>query len=345
MEIMLSFGSWNQAQHNWQRIISVPVEKAIPPLCGSSGFLLWNQGLSSEQGQGACFNLENITGGGRTWETITRGGFLFHPLGSVILKICFTLQFQLATATRLASVLRYSFSTSPQSGLLFQVKRPESSSSGKSRSPSGGRSGRGSSYNKLARLQIVLKDGRLGFELWAFQVTVVMDDAGVGTRSLLLFVENFPCSVKDFLFTHGEAIKTRRQMEQVGPSFKAEWFPSVFDIETGEAFRQLTNYCFHRGNHNKWFVSCCLTKITTGTVNGKSNLHLLPTGMNCEKQLIKRWSYRETRGRNTKQLKGKKNTGRTGLLYLWLISWITEPQLTIWMFADVMHLWLERRGF
>lgn len=66
------------------------------------------------------------------------------------------------------------------------------------------------------------------------------------------------------LFTHGEIIKTSGARRF---SFKAEWCPSVFDIESTKAFRLLINYCFHRGNYNKWFVSCCLTKNTTGTVN------------------------------------------------------------------------------
>ena len=43
-------------------------------------------------------------------------------------------------------------------------------------------------------------------------------------------------------------------------SLKAVWFPSVFDIVTAKAFRLLINNCFHRGNHNKLFVSCCLKK-------------------------------------------------------------------------------------
>ena len=110
---------------------------------------------------------------------------------------------------------------------------------------------------------------------------VAIDDTTMD-ELLLPSVESVPCPVKDFLFTHGEVIKTTANGASRS-SFKAEWFPSVFDIETTKAFRLLINYCFHRGNHNKWFVSWCLTKITTGKVNGTSNLHSLPTEMDYGK--------------------------------------------------------------
>lgn len=69
-------------------------------------------------------------------------------------------------------------------------------------------------------------------------------------------VESFPCSIEYLHFTHGEVIKTSGASSA---SFKAKWLPSVFDIERAKAFRLLINYCFHGGNHNKWFVRC-LTK-------------------------------------------------------------------------------------
>lgn len=82
--------------------------------------------------------------------------------------------------------------------------------------------------------------------------------------------------------------RSNQSTEATRSSFKAERFLPVFDIETAKAFRQLINYCFHRGNHNKWFVSCCLTKISAGTANGKSNLRLFPAGMNRGKYLTKK---------------------------------------------------------
>lgn len=78
--------------------------------------------------------------------------------------------------------------------------------------------------------------------------------------------ESIPCSFKSLFLAHGEVIITNGASRS---SFKAEWFPSGFDIETDEAFRLLINYCFHRGNHNKWFANWRLTKITSGKVNLK----------------------------------------------------------------------------
>lgn len=144
-------------------------------------------------------------------------------------------------------------------------------------------------------------------QLWAFRwlhhrpaSRVVKDETGV-LWGLAALHGKLP------VFSQGLPLHTWRSnqnMEANGASrssFKAEWFPSVFDIETAKAFRHLINYCFHRGNHNKWFVSCCLTEITTGTVNGKSNLHLLPAGMNCGKYLIKRYSKATERRDNVAQ--------------------------------------------
>lgn len=126
-----------------------------------------------------------------------------------------------------------------------------------------------------------------------------MDDIGMAK---LPWVERFPCSVKDFLFTHGEVIKTWRQMEQVGLPSK-QWFPFCFWHWDSQTFRQLINYCFDKGNQKKIIVSCCLRKFTTGTVNGKSNLHLHPARMNCGKYLIKKDNV--TQICSTEQLKIK----------------------------------------
>lgn len=78
---------WQLNQHTTQFEAHYLMQwKSNSCFCGRLGFLLRDWGLSLKWGQGACFNLENIIRGGRTWETITSGGFLFHPLGSVICR-------------------------------------------------------------------------------------------------------------------------------------------------------------------------------------------------------------------------------------------------------------------
>lgn len=96
MEIMLKFVSWNQAQHDWQDIIPCAAEKkAIPFLwflyCW---FFLWNCGPSLEyRSEERALIWKILHGGGRTWETITLGGFLFHPLASVIWRYALVCNF------------------------------------------------------------------------------------------------------------------------------------------------------------------------------------------------------------------------------------------------------------
>lgn len=106
--------------------------------------------------------------------------------------------------------------------------------------------------------------------LWAFgwlyhppASRVVIDDTGV-LWGLAALRGKLP------VFGQGLPLHTWRSNQNMDAngasrsSFKAERSPSGFDIETAKAFRQLINYCFHRGNHNKWFVSCCLTKSPQG---------------------------------------------------------------------------------
>lgn len=69
-------------------------KKAIPLLWFLCCFFLWNCGPSLEyRSKARALIWKILHGGGRTWETITLRGFLFHPLGSVIWRYALVCNF------------------------------------------------------------------------------------------------------------------------------------------------------------------------------------------------------------------------------------------------------------
>lgn len=94
----------------------------------------------------------------------------------------------------------------------------------------------------------------------------------------LLWVVYFLCSLKVFLFTHGEAIKAQLSNGTSRPSFKVDWFPPVFDIEIVKASGNWRTTLFREESKRNHLRGSVLPKKSGvgggGCLSGKSYLHI-----------------------------------------------------------------------